>query len=39
MPPITIHDQDLEQLADEFAVSPLVISHQVENHGLGYVGT
>lgn len=34
-----IHDQDLEQLADEFAVSPLVISHQVENHGLGYVGT
>jgi len=34
-----IHDQDVEQLADEFAVSPLVISHQVENHGLGYVGT
>ncbi len=34
-----IHDRDVEQLADEFEVSALVISHQVENHGLGYVGT
>ena len=34
-----VTDQDVEQLADEFSVSPLVISHQVENHDLGYVGT
>lgn len=30
--------QDVEELAEEFEVSPLVIRHQVENHGLGYVG-
>ena len=32
-----VNDHDVEQLADEFLVSPQVICHQVENHGLGYV--
>lgn len=30
-------DEDVEELAAEFLVSPQVILHQVENHGLGYV--
>lgn len=34
-----VSDQDLENLAAEFLVSPQVIRHQVENHGLGYVDT
>lgn len=33
-----LNDQDLDELAAEFEVSPLLIEHQVENHGLGYVG-
>lgn len=31
-------DQDLEDLATEFSVSPQLIYHQLENHGLGYFG-
>jgi hypothetical protein len=31
-------DHDLEELAIEFSVSPQLIYHQVENHGLGYFG-
>jgi hypothetical protein len=32
-----LDDEDVERLASEFQVSPRVIVHQVENHGLGYV--
>lgn len=32
-----INTQEAEQLAEEFSVSSQVISHQVQNHGLGYV--
>jgi hypothetical protein len=32
-----VSDQDVELLADEFAVSTMVILHQIENHGLGYL--
>ncbi len=32
-----VSDQELEDLADEFCVSALIIHHQLENHGLGYV--
>jgi hypothetical protein len=34
-----LNDQEAENLAAEFLVSPQVIRHQVENHGLGYVDT
>ena len=34
-----LNDQDVENLAAEFLVSPQVILHQIENHGLGYVDT
>ena len=30
-------DREIEDLAAEFAVNPLVIRHQIENHGLGFV--
>jgi hypothetical protein len=33
----SVNDQTLEQLADDFAVSTMVILHQIENHRLGYV--
>jgi hypothetical protein len=32
-----LNDEEVENLAVEFSVSPQVILHQVENHGLGYV--
>jgi len=32
-----VREQDVEQWAEEFSVSTLVILHQLENHGLGYV--
>ncbi len=32
-----LNDQEVENLAAEFLVNPMVILHQVENHGLGYV--
>jgi hypothetical protein len=32
-----VSEQDVELLADDFAVSTMVILHQLENHGLGYV--
>lgn len=32
-----VSEQDVEQLADEFAVSTMVILHQLESHGLGHV--
>jgi hypothetical protein len=32
-----LSDHDLEELAQEFFVSSQVITHQIENHGLGYV--
>lgn len=35
----SLNDEDVEHLAEEFLVSPLVIRHQVENHGLAYLGT
>jgi hypothetical protein len=34
-----LNDEDVEDLAAEFAVNPQVLLHQVENHGLGYVDT
>jgi hypothetical protein len=34
-----LSDQELDDLAAEFVVNPLVILHQVENHDLGYVDT
>ena len=34
-----LSEQDVENLAAEFSVSPQVIIHQVENHGLGYAGS
>lgn len=30
-------EQDIERLAAEFLVSPMVIRHQIENHALGYL--
>lgn len=32
-----VSEQDVEQLADEYSVSTMVILHQLENHGIGYV--
>lgn len=34
-----LNDHDIEKLATEFMVSPQLIWHQVENHGLGYLET
>lgn len=34
-----LNDQDVENLATELLVSPQLIRHQVENHGLGFVET
>jgi len=39
-PPVApgrLNDEEVENLAAEFSLSPQVILHQVENHGLGYV--
>jgi hypothetical protein len=35
----SLNDEDVEHLADEFLVSPLIIRHQIENHGLAYLET
>lgn len=32
-----LHDTNVEELAEEFEVSPQLIGHQVENHGLGFI--
>ncbi len=33
-----VTEQQVEDLASELKVAPTVIGHQIENHGLGYVG-
>ena len=35
----SLDDRDLEALAAEFVVSPMVIRHQIENHHLGAIDT
>ena len=32
-----VDDEEIDDLADEFGVSPFVIKHQIENHRIGYL--